>query len=235
MQREGPLSGESFKDQVPALEQAGYRVITYDRRGFGRSDKPMLGYTYDTLTEDLHTLLEELDLTDVTLVGSRWVAATDFFSANGEPKLSEQKRQEALTLCKQPAKKASLACMTAFANTDFRDDLAKVNVPTLVMQGEQRLHRVLRRFREAHPRRNSGQRTARHRWRSTRMQHQQRRRAEQCAAGLPEEVGGSASASSPHPHPAGHRRGRRVSGDANGGVIAASRPYFSSCAWTSSK
>lgn len=61
---------------------------------------------------------------------------TDFFSANGEPKVSEQKRQEALTLCKQADKKASLACMTAFANTDFRDDLAKVNVPTLVMQGD---------------------------------------------------------------------------------------------------
>ncbi|MGI8723143.1 MAG: alpha/beta fold hydrolase [Geodermatophilaceae bacterium] len=80
-------------------------------------------------------LLEELDLTDVTLVGSRWVAATDFFSANGEPKVGEQKRQEALTLCKQADKKASLACMTAFANRDFRDDLAKVNVSTLVMQG----------------------------------------------------------------------------------------------------
>ncbi|KQO02122.1 hypothetical protein ASF21_15960 [Arthrobacter sp. Leaf234] len=57
-----PLSGEAFKNQVPALQSAGYRVITYDRRGFGRSDKPMTGYTYDTLTEDLQALLEELDL-----------------------------------------------------------------------------------------------------------------------------------------------------------------------------
>jgi len=64
-----PLSGEAWKAQVPALDAAGYRVVTYDRRGFGRSDKPMTGYTYDTLTEDLHTLLEELDLHDVTLVG----------------------------------------------------------------------------------------------------------------------------------------------------------------------
>lgn len=64
-----PLSGEAFQAQVPALQEAGYRVITYDRRGFGRSDKPRTGYTYDTLTEDLHALLEQLELDDVTLVG----------------------------------------------------------------------------------------------------------------------------------------------------------------------
>lgn len=65
-----PLSGEAFADNVPAIEQAGYRVVTYDRRGFGRSDKGKVkDYTYDTLAEDLHTLLTELDLTDVTLVG----------------------------------------------------------------------------------------------------------------------------------------------------------------------
>ncbi len=64
-----PLSGEAFADQVPALTAAGYRVITYDRRGFGRSDKPRSDYTYDSLTEDLHTLLGTLDLQDVTLVG----------------------------------------------------------------------------------------------------------------------------------------------------------------------
>jgi non-heme chloroperoxidase len=64
-----PLSGESWSEQLAPLTQAGSRVITYDRRGFGRSDKPNKGYDYDTLTEDLHTLLEELDLSDVTLVG----------------------------------------------------------------------------------------------------------------------------------------------------------------------
>ncbi len=64
-----PLSGESWSEQVPASQEAGYRVITYDRRGFGRSDKPAKGYDYDTLTEDLHTLLEELDVSDATLVG----------------------------------------------------------------------------------------------------------------------------------------------------------------------
>jgi pimeloyl-ACP methyl ester carboxylesterase len=64
-----PLSGASWKDQLPALQEAGYRVVTYDRRGFGRSDKPMTGYGYDTLTEDLHAVLTGLDLRDVTLVG----------------------------------------------------------------------------------------------------------------------------------------------------------------------
>ncbi|RIJ77852.1 alpha/beta hydrolase [Nakamurella silvestris] len=64
-----PLSGESWSAQVPVLEQAGHRVVTYDRRGFGRSDHPLTGYTYDTLSEDLHTLLTELDLENVTLVG----------------------------------------------------------------------------------------------------------------------------------------------------------------------
>ena len=64
-----PLSGEAFSGQAPALVAAGYRVVTYDRRGFGRSDKPKSGFGYDTLTEDLHTLLGALDLNDVTLVG----------------------------------------------------------------------------------------------------------------------------------------------------------------------
>jgi non-heme chloroperoxidase len=64
-----PLSGASWKEQVPALAEAGYRVITYDRRGFGESDKPLTGYDYDTLTDDLSGLLEALDVRDVTLVG----------------------------------------------------------------------------------------------------------------------------------------------------------------------
>ncbi len=193
-----PLSGEAWKDQVPPLQQAGYRVVTYDRRGFGRSDKPMSGYTYDTLTEDLHTLLEELDLNDVTLVGfsmgggevARYFSlygaerlhsvvfasavppymmqtddnpdgplplkeaakmtadltkdqdsfydefTTQFFSVNGELKVTEQQRQEAIALCKQADKKASLACMASFGSTDFREDLPKVTVPTLVLHGD---------------------------------------------------------------------------------------------------
>jgi non-heme chloroperoxidase len=64
-----PLTGESWAGQVDALQAAGYRVITYDRRGFGRSDKPLVGYTYEELSNDLSALLEALDLRDVTLVG----------------------------------------------------------------------------------------------------------------------------------------------------------------------
>jgi len=64
-----PLSGESWAHQVPALEAAGHRVVTYDRRGFGRSDKPRTGYDYDTFADDLQAVLEALELRDVTLVG----------------------------------------------------------------------------------------------------------------------------------------------------------------------
>lgn len=192
-----PLSGESWSEQVPALQQAGFRVISYDRRGFGRSDKPLTGYTYDTLTEDLHALLTELDLTDVTLVGfsmgggevARYFTAygterlrsvvfaaavppylmktgnnpdgpleksqaaemtaqltadqekfydqftTEFFSSDGVLQVTEEQRQEALALCRQADKKAALACLNAFGTTDFRDDLPKVSVPTLVLHG----------------------------------------------------------------------------------------------------
>ncbi|MGR0319690.1 alpha/beta fold hydrolase [Agromyces sp. ZXT2-3] len=64
-----PLSGESWEKQSAALLEAGYRVITYDRRGFGRSSKPTVGYDYDTFAADLKVVLETLDLRDVILVG----------------------------------------------------------------------------------------------------------------------------------------------------------------------
>jgi len=193
-----PLSGESWSQQVPALREAGYRVVTYDRRGFGRSDKPLSGYGYDTLTDDLHTLLVELDLKNVTLVGfsmgggevARYIGrygserlrsvvfasavtpyllespgnpdgplglsraaamtagltldqdafyddfTTGFFSVDGELAVSESQRQVALALAKQAGKPAALESMAAFATTDFRDDLAKVAVPALVIHGD---------------------------------------------------------------------------------------------------
>ena len=64
-----PLSGRSWESQVPALVDAGYRVIAYDRRGFGDSSQPWDGYDYDTFTTDLDALLQHLDLREVTLVG----------------------------------------------------------------------------------------------------------------------------------------------------------------------
>jgi non-heme chloroperoxidase len=64
-----PLSGASWEKQLSPLLAAGHRVITYDRRGFGRSDQPASGYDYDTFTADLHALLEHLELDEVSLVG----------------------------------------------------------------------------------------------------------------------------------------------------------------------
>lgn len=64
-----PLNGHSWEKQERALLEAGYRVITYDRRGFGRSSHTTVGYDYDTFAADLNTLIEHLDLTDVVLGG----------------------------------------------------------------------------------------------------------------------------------------------------------------------
>src|SRR3982074_3383717 len=64
-----PLSGRAWDRQVPALLDDGYRVITYDRRGFGRSSQPTTGYDYDTFAADLKVVLDTLDLNDVVLVG----------------------------------------------------------------------------------------------------------------------------------------------------------------------
>lgn len=193
-----PLSSASWRDQIPALHEAGYRVVAYDRRGFGQSDKPRHGYGYDMLAEDLDGVLSELNLHDVTLIGfsmgggevARYLTkhgsdrirsvvfasavvpymlqstdnpqgpltevkaaemtesltadedsfydgfTKDFFSVNGILKVTEQQRQEAILVCKQADKNAALACMESFGTTDFRDDLANVTVPTLVIHGD---------------------------------------------------------------------------------------------------
>ena len=191
-----PLSHVSWSAQSEALSEAGYRVVAYDRRGFGKSD-PGDSYDYDALTDDLANVIDDLDLTDVTLVGfsmgggevARYVGrhgegrlrsvvfaaaippalvtsdsnpdgpldedsakqlrqglendrdaffeefTTNFFSANGELKVAEEKRQEALAIAKQSDQEAALQSMDAWA-TDFRDDIAKVTVPTLVIHGD---------------------------------------------------------------------------------------------------
>src|SRR5262249_44205402 len=64
-----PLNGASWEKQIPALIGAGHRVITYDRRGFGKSSQPTTGYNYDTFAEDLRVLITHLNLTHVSLVG----------------------------------------------------------------------------------------------------------------------------------------------------------------------
>ena len=193
-----PLSAQAWEPQVSVLRDAGYRVVAYDRRGFGRSDKPESGYSYDTLADDLQRIMDQCDLQDATLVGfsmgggevARYIGrhgesrlhsvvfaaavppyllktadnpegpltpekaqqtkkalqedrtsffelfTQDFFSADGVLQVTEAQRSEAIALCHQSAQPAALACMDAFGTTDFRVDLKKVTVPTLVIHGE---------------------------------------------------------------------------------------------------
>lgn len=193
-----PLSAQAWEPQVSALRAAGYRVVAYDRRGFGRSDKPASGYDYDSLADDLQRVLDQCGLQDVTLVGfsmgggevARYIGrcgesrlhsvvfaaavppclmksadnpdgpltpekaqqkrqalerdrdayfdefTTAFFSANGVLQVTDAQRREAIALCRQSAQHAALACMDSFANADFRVDLKKVTVPTLVIHGD---------------------------------------------------------------------------------------------------
>ena len=64
-----PLSGRAWDKQVPVLLDMGCRVITYDRRGFGKSSQPTTGYDYDTFAADLNALVEKLDLREAVIVG----------------------------------------------------------------------------------------------------------------------------------------------------------------------
>ena len=86
-----PLSGRAWDKQIPVLLEAGYRVITYDRRGFGQSSQPTTGYDYDTFASDLSRLLETLDLTDVTLVGHSMGTGevTRYVSAYGSARVAK--------------------------------------------------------------------------------------------------------------------------------------------------
>jgi pimeloyl-ACP methyl ester carboxylesterase len=194
-----PLSGRSWEKQVPALIGAGYRVVTYDRRGFGDSSQPWTGYDYDTFATDLRTLIEHLDLRDATLVGfsmgggevARYVGTygTDrvskavfagavppylyktpdnpegglddatiaqfeggvtgdriafldqftrlFFTAGGKSDLvSEPFRLYNRDIAAFASPKGTLDCIAAFGRTDFRADLAKFTIPTLVIHGD---------------------------------------------------------------------------------------------------
>ena len=193
-----PLSGRAWDKQVPALLDAGYRVITYDRRGFGRSSQPVTGYDYDTFAADLHALLEHLDLHDAVLAGhsmgtgevtrylGRYGSARvakgvlvapippyllqtgdnpegvplslfDGFAAAARADtpawmkgflenfynydtlagtlVSEQAFQASWNLAVTASATAAVACIATWA-TDFRDDLPKIDVPVLVIQGD---------------------------------------------------------------------------------------------------
>ena len=193
-----PLSGASWERQVPVLLDAGHRVITYDRRGFGKSSQPTTGYNYDTFAEDLHKLVTRLELRDFALVGfsmgggevarylgkygskgvskvviisgvppfllktpdnpegvdgsvfegikkaiaaDRYAFFTDFFKNfyNTDlllgKRVSEQAVQASWNIGAGASATASLACVPTW-HEDFRNDLSRVDVPTLVIHGD---------------------------------------------------------------------------------------------------
>jgi non-heme chloroperoxidase len=193
-----PLSGASWEKQVAVLLAAGHRVITYDRRGFGKSSQPTGGYNYDIFAEDLHQLVTHLELRDFALVGfsmgggevarylgkfgskgvsqaviisgvppfllktpdnpegvdgsvfegiekavaaDRYAFFTDFFKNfyNTDlllgKRVSEQAVQASWNIAAGASATASLACVPTW-HEDFRKDLARIDVPTLVIHGD---------------------------------------------------------------------------------------------------
>ena len=193
-----PLSGASWERQTSALLEAGYRVITYDRRGFGQSGKPTMGYDYDTFAADLNTLLTKLDLRDAALAGfsmgggevarylgkygAERVSKAVFISAvppflvqaadnpDGVPgsvfagikaaavadrpaflksffqnfyntdvlmgtRISEEVVQADWNIAAAASPTAIRECIATWG-TDFRADLARIDIPTLVIHGD---------------------------------------------------------------------------------------------------
>jgi non-heme chloroperoxidase len=193
-----PLNGASWEKQVPVLLSTGHRVITYDRRGFGKSSQPTTGYNYDTFAEDLHKLITHLELREFALVGfsmgggevarymgkygskgvskaviisgvppyllktqdnsegvdgsvfegiekavtaDRYAFFTEFFKNfyNTDvllnKRVSEQAVQASWNVAAFSSATASLACVPSW-HEDFRKDVAKIDVPTLVMHGD---------------------------------------------------------------------------------------------------
>ena len=193
-----PLSSASWEKQVPALLDAGFRVIAYDRRGFGKSSQPTTGYNYDTFAEDLHHIITDLKLRDCVLVGfsmgggevaryigkhgsknvskaiiiggvppyllktadnaegvdgavfdgiekavraDRYAFFTEFFKnfyntdVNLGKRVSEQAVQASWNTAAIASAYASLACVPTW-HEDFRKDVAKIDVPTLVIHGD---------------------------------------------------------------------------------------------------
>ncbi|HEY2064491.1 MAG TPA: alpha/beta hydrolase [Gemmatimonadaceae bacterium] len=193
-----PLNGASWEKQTSALLAAGYRVITYDRRGFGKSSQPAAGYDYDTFSADLRKLIMSLELRDVTLVGfsmgggevvrylgkygsdgvrsavilggvppyllkaadnaegvdksvftgiesaisaDRYAFFTEFFKNfyNTDvllgKRISDQAVQASWNVAIGSSATASFECVHTWY-TDFRKDLASIDVPTLVMHGD---------------------------------------------------------------------------------------------------
>ena len=190
-----PLNGDMWQSQALHLANSGFRVIAYDRRGFGRSGTPWAGHDYDTFASDLDALMTSLDLSGAALVGfsmgggevARYIgrhgtgrvskavlmaAVTPFLLKTadnpegadaslfegmiegitkdraqffrdfapgfyGPAKVSQGVLDWTLMMAMQASLKGTLDCVRAFGWTDFRPDLAKFSLPTLVMHGEQ--------------------------------------------------------------------------------------------------
>lgn len=192
-----PLSHRSWDGQIPALVKAGYRVIAYDRRGFGKSSAPWQGYNYSTLASDVRELIIQLKLDDVALCGFSMGGGevvryfTDFGGENiskailinsiiplvkktennpaGVPQdvlneileavennrvtflenfhknfynyseenetVSKQDLHYDWLVASQASARATLKTAEAWANTDFREELKNVQVPTLILHG----------------------------------------------------------------------------------------------------
>jgi pimeloyl-ACP methyl ester carboxylesterase len=193
-----PLSGASWEKQLMPLLESGHRVVTYDRRGFGRSDKPAIGYDYDVLAADLDRLLTQLDLREVTLVGfsmgggevARYLGSLgtkrvrkavfmaaippfllktpdnpegvdgsvfegiqkglaadrpaflagfldNFYNADAlrGNRVSDELVRMSWSVAVQASPQATLDCVQAWL-TDFRKDLSRIDIPTLVVHGD---------------------------------------------------------------------------------------------------
>ena len=193
-----PLDADMWEYQAVPLAEQGFRVITYDRRGFGRSSQPWSGYDYDTLSDDLKMVMDTLKVEDATLVGFSMGGgeAARYMSRHGGKGISKVAFVSAVTpyLLKTPdnpegvdksvfdeildglrtdrqhflagfgkkffgaglltspvssevldwtfqvamraSPRATIECGKAFAMTDFRQDLATIKVPTLVIHGD---------------------------------------------------------------------------------------------------
>jgi len=192
-----PLDGASWEKQTLALLDAGYRVITYDRRGFGKSSQPTVGFDYDTFAADLNVIMETLDLNDAVLVGfsmgtgevgrylrtygSRRVAKAAFLASlepfllhtednptgvaqevfdgirdaavadryaffsefyknfynadeNLGTRLSEEVVRHSFAVAANSGAYSTTAVLPTWL-TDFREDITKIDVPTLIMHG----------------------------------------------------------------------------------------------------
>ncbi|MGW6822614.1 alpha/beta fold hydrolase [Streptomyces sp. NPDC055005] len=193
-----PLNGASWERQTAALLAAGHRVVTYDRRGFGRSDQPCDGYEYDTFAADLNAVLTSLDLRDAVLVGfsmgsgevTRYLGTygseriakavmigvvppfllktednpggvdagvfrgieeairadrfaflttflADFYNVDvlGGERISEEAVRASWNVAAGASAKGTLDCVQAWL-TDFRADLPRIDVPTLIIHGD---------------------------------------------------------------------------------------------------